>query len=104
MKSPGESSRSIFQCSKKPWAAHLTDMTTPLRSGDLRGKAHLEPPLTPRPSERFPNIVFRSTVGRNTTTLFMMRLCDLADEITRSRGIDSAEAEFFSILLEIVQG
>jgi len=58
--------------------------------------------LLPGPRESFPNIVFRSTVGRNTTTLFMMRLCDLADEITRSSGIDSAEAEFFSILLEIV--
>jgi len=29
----------------------------------------------------------------------MVRLCGLADEITRSRAIASAEAEFFSILL-----
>ncbi|MGE5311030.1 MAG: hypothetical protein ACM3MN_04760 [Nitrospirota bacterium] len=31
----------------------------------------------------------------------MLRLCGLADEITRPRGIDSAEAEFFSILLAV---
>jgi hypothetical protein len=32
----------------------------------------------------------------------MVRLCSLADEITRSRAIASAEAEFFGILLGIV--
>jgi hypothetical protein len=39
-------------------------------------------------------------VGRNTTTLFMLRLCGLADETTRPRVVASAKAEFFSILLE----
>ena len=38
--------------------------------------------------------------GRNTPTLFMARLCGLADEITRSRAIASTEAELFSILLK----
>ena len=38
-------------------------------------------------------------MGRNTTTLFMVRLCSLADEITRSRAIASAEAESSSNLL-----
>ena len=38
-------------------------------------------------------------MGRNTTNLFMVRLCSLADEITRSRAGNSAEAKFFSTLL-----
>jgi len=38
-------------------------------------------------------------MGRNTTTLFMVRLCSLTDEITRSRAIASAEAESSGNLL-----
>jgi|GEM_PF-263361 len=38
-------------------------------------------------------------MGRNTTTLFMVRICSLADEITRSRASASAEAESSSNLL-----
>jgi len=51
----------------------------------------------------FPNTVLRPAMGRNTTILFMVRLCGLADEITRSRGIGSTEAKLFSILLELAR-
>ena len=41
--------------------------------------------LIPSPRKSFPTSVTRPAMGRNTTILFMVRLCSLADEITRSR-------------------
>ena len=32
----------------------------------------------------------------------MVRLCSLADEIARSRGLGSAESQFFSLVLGVV--
>ena len=61
--------------------------------------------LIPGPRKIFPNTVLHSAVGRNTTILFMVRLCALADEIARSRAIVSAEAEFLgSLLVRITRG
>jgi len=63
----------------------------------------VEPPLNPRSSETFPNTVPPLCFGpehhdliHGATTPGRGRL---ADEITRSRGDSSAEAEFFSLLV-----
>ena len=55
--------------------------------------------LIPGRRKTFPHTLLGPAMGRNTTILFMVRLCSLADEITRSRAIASAGAEFFSNLL-----
>jgi hypothetical protein len=72
----------------------------PFSKGDDERKRKLFfvlPVVTPRSSGTPPEpCTLLRAEGPNTTTLFMVRLCGLADEITRPRAIASAEAEFFS--------
>ena len=62
------------QAAEKPFS--LSDGGCQARRGDLRDKAHLEPPLTSWPPGRPPE---RGTTtpreGRTAPTLFMARLC-----------------------------